>query len=156
MLLRRHLCQSALALSFASLGACSILQPPATTATPAPPPSATGTPARPPAPYEPARRAGSLLFLSGQLGTQQGATDGVQGETRRAMEKVKKLVEENGSTMDRVVKCNVFLADIAEWGAMNEVYVTFFPGRRPARTALAAGGIPGNGRVEVECIATVD
>jgi reactive intermediate/imine deaminase len=123
---------------------------------PAAPTPAPGAPPRPTAPYEPARRAGSLLFLSGQLGTERGATDGVQGETRRAMEKVKKLVEDNGSTMDRVVKCNVFLADIAEWGAMNEVYVTFFPNRRPARTALAAGGIPGNGRVEIECIATVD
>ncbi|MCU0635061.1 MAG: Rid family hydrolase [Gemmatimonadaceae bacterium] len=136
------------------LGACSALQGTSTSA-PSPAPGTGGAP-RPTAPYEPARRAGNLLFLSGQLGTQQGSGDGVQGETRRAMEKVRKLVEDNGSTMDRVVKCNVFLADIAEWGAMNEVYVTFFPNRRPARTALAAGGIPGNGRVEIECIATVD
>jgi reactive intermediate/imine deaminase len=139
--------------SLCVLGACSALQG---TSTPAPAPAPGPTGARPTAPYEPVRKAGNLLFLSGQLGTQQGATDGVQGETRRAMEKVKKLVEDNGSTMDRVVKCNVFLADIADWGAMNEVYVTFFPNRRPARTALAAGGIPGNGRVEIECIATVD
>ncbi|MCU0649704.1 MAG: RidA family protein [Gemmatimonadaceae bacterium] len=119
--------------SLCVLGACSALQG---TSTPAPAPAPGPTGARPTAPYEPVRKAGNLLFLSGQLGTQQGATDGVQGETRRAMEKVKKLVEDNGSTMDRVVKCNVFLADIAE--------------------ALAAGGIPGNGRVEIECIATVD
>jgi 2-iminobutanoate/2-iminopropanoate deaminase len=145
--------QSGSVLLLATLAGCGILQAPSTTPAPAP---TTAAPARPTLPYEPARRAGNILFLAGQLGTQQGATDGVQGETRRAMEKVKKLVEENGSTMDRVVKCNVFLADIAEWGAMNEVYVTFFPNRRPARTALAAAGIPGNGRVEIECIATVD
>jgi 2-iminobutanoate/2-iminopropanoate deaminase len=61
-------------------------------------------------------------------------------------------LEAFGSSMDRVVKCTVFLADIAEWPAMNEVYRTFFP-NKPARSALAASGLALNARVEIECIA---
>ena len=57
--------------------------------------------------------------------------------------------------MDKVVKCTVFLADIAEWGAMNEVYTTFFP-NKPARSALGASGLALDARVEIECIAVLD
>jgi len=55
--------------------------------------------------------------------------------------------------MDDVVKCTVFLADIAEWGAMNTVYATYFPGNKPARSAAGASGLARNARVEIECIA---
>jgi 2-iminobutanoate/2-iminopropanoate deaminase len=58
--------------------------------------------------------------------------------------------------MDRVAKCTVFLADIAEWAAMNEVYVEFFPTNRPARSALGASGLALGARVEIECIAVLD
>jgi 2-iminobutanoate/2-iminopropanoate deaminase len=58
--------------------------------------------------------------------------------------------------MDRVVKCTVFLADIAEWGAMNEVYVTYFPKNKEARSALGVSGLALNARVEIECIAHID
>jgi 2-iminobutanoate/2-iminopropanoate deaminase len=58
--------------------------------------------------------------------------------------------------MDRVAKCTVFLADIAEWAAMNEVYVEFFPNNRPARSALGASGLALGARVEIECIAVLD
>jgi 2-iminobutanoate/2-iminopropanoate deaminase len=55
--------------------------------------------------------------------------------------------------MDRVVKCTVFLADIAEWPAMNEVYRTYFPQNKPARSALGGASLVRNARVEIECIA---
>ena len=58
--------------------------------------------------------------------------------------------------MDRVVKCTVMIADIDEWPVFNEVYVTFFPGDKPARSAFGANGLALGGRVEVECWATVD
>lgn len=118
--------------------------------------SGSRSPAPPAGPYEAVRRAGGLLFLAGQLGTADDGTlvpGGVQPETRRALEKIKALVEGEGSTMDRVVKCTVFLADVAEWDAMNVEYATFFPGRKPARTAVGGIGVPRLGRVEIECIA---
>ena len=118
----------------------------------------SGSPAPPAGPHEAVRQGGGLLFLAGQLGTRDDGTlvpGGVQPETRRALEKIKALVESEGSTMDRVVKCTVFLADIAEWDAMNVEYAKFFPGRKPARTAVGGIGIPRLGRVEIECVAAV-
>jgi reactive intermediate/imine deaminase len=100
-------------------------------------------------------RVGNMLYLSGQLGTD--TTRGIQPETARALQKVKALLEANNSGMDRVVRCTVFLADIGEWGAMNQVYNTFFPAaNRPARSAVAVSGLVGNPppRVEIECMAT--
>lgn len=132
------------------LGGCSFLSQIAT-ATPE-------SPAPPAGPYEPVRRAGGLLFLAGQLGTRDDGTlvsGGIGPETRRALEKIRALVESEGSTMDRVVKCSVFLADVAEWDAMNVEYARFFPGRKPARTAVGGIEIPRSGRVEIECIASV-
>ena len=110
-------------------------------------------------PFTEAVRVGHLLYLSGKLGTIPGqglVEGGIQPETRQTMENIKAALERYGSSMDRVVKCTVFLADIAEWGQMNEVYVTFFPEHPPARSALGASGLALNARVEIECIATVD
>jgi reactive intermediate/imine deaminase len=99
-------------------------------------------------------RVGNMLYLSGQLGTD--TTAGILTETARALQKIKTLVEANGSSMDRVVRCTVFLADIAEWAQMNTVYNTFFPAaNRPARSAIAVSGMVNNARVEIECMATV-
>jgi reactive intermediate/imine deaminase len=98
-------------------------------------------------------KVGNTLYLSGQLGT--SGERGIQPETRASMERIKSLLEANGATMDDVVKCTVFLADFAEWGAMNEVYQTYFPKHRPARSAVAVNGMSGNARVEVECIAVI-
>ena len=110
----------------------------------------------PQAPYSAAVRAGSTLYLSGKLGVSRNAENGIQPETRRAMERIKSDVEANGSSMDRIIKCTVMLADMAEWGAMNEVYATFFPeGRRPARSAFGVGGLAANARVEIECMAAL-
>ena len=110
-------------------------------------------------PFSSAVRVGNLLFLSGMLGNKPGtielAEGGIQGETRQTLDNIKRVVEQFGSSMDKVVKCTVFLADIAEWGAMNEVYKTYFP-NPPARSALGASGLALDARVEIECIAVVD
>lgn len=98
-------------------------------------------------------KVGSTLYLSGQLGL--GGERGIQPETRATMENIKGLLEENGATMDDVVKCTVFLADFSEWGAMNEVYTTYFTKHRPARSAVAVNGMAGNARVEIECMAVI-
>ena len=100
-------------------------------------------------------RVGNMLYLSGQLGTDT-MPKGILPETARALGKIRALLEANGSSMDRVVRCTVFLADIAEWAQMNTVYSTFFPAaNRPARSALGVGGMVGQARVEIECMATV-
>lgn len=110
-------------------------------------------------PFSSAVRVGNTLYLSGNLGNVPGSNDlvigGIREETRQTMENMKAVLEQFGSSMDRVVKCTVFLADIGEWGAMNEVYRTYFS-KPPARSALGASGLALNARVEIECIATVD
>ena len=110
-------------------------------------------------PFSDAVRVGRLLFLSGQIGNIPGTTDlapgGIQGEARQTMENIRAVLEANGSSMDRVIKATVMLADISEWPAFNEVYVTYFPGDKPARSAFAGSGLAFGARCEVEVIATV-
>ena len=107
-----------------------------------------------PGPFSPAVRVGDLIFLSGQIGV-DSTGGGIRAETRRVMERIKAEVERNGSDMNHVAKCTVFLADMAEWAAMNEVYVTFFPGPKPARSAFGTTGLARGARVEIECIAVL-
>ena len=102
-------------------------------------------------PFSEGVRHGELIFLSGKLGL--GGERGIQPETRVALESIQDALERFGSSMDRVLKCSVFLADMAEWSAMNEVYTEFFPENKPARSAFGASGLSGNARVEIECIA---
>ena len=108
-------------------------------------------------PFSPAVRASGLLFLAGKLGTDSTgrlAPGGIHTETRQAMENIGAELRKAGSGFDRVLKCTVFLADMGEWAAMNEVYAPFFPdGKRPARTAVAVSGLALDARVEIECIA---
>ena len=110
-------------------------------------------------PFSSAVRVGETLYLSGAIGNMPGtlelAEGGVQGETKQALENISRSLSNFDSSMARVVKCTVFLADMAEWGAMNEVYKTFFP-NPPARSAVGASGIALNARVEIECIAIVN
>jgi len=110
-------------------------------------------------PFSAAVRVDNLLFLSGNLGNIPGtmnlAEGGIQGETRQTLENIKATLEMFGSSMDRVVKCTVFLAHMSEWGAMNEVYKTYFE-NPPARSALGANGLALNARTEIECIAVID
>ena len=110
-------------------------------------------------PFSDAVRVGNLLFLSGKLGNIPGTTElapgGIQGETRQTLENIKSTLERLGSSMGEVIKCTVFLADISEWAAMNEVYIQYFPEHPPARSALGSSGLALGARTEIECVATV-
>ena len=104
-------------------------------------------------------RVGNGVFLGGQIGTDAAANGalaagGIQPETRATLENIKRVLTAIGLSMDDVVKCTVFMADMKEWDAMNEVYRTFFKtDRLPARRAFGTCGLALNARVEIECIA---
>ena len=90
-------------------------------------------------PFSEGVRVDDVIFLSGQIGNVPGTLELVEGgivpETRRTLDNIKATLERHGSSMDRVIKCTVFMADMSEWPAMNEVYATYFPGPKPARSA---------------------
>ena len=110
-------------------------------------------------PFSVGVRVGDVLLLSGTLGTEPGTPTlvggGIEAETDQALKNIRRLLEANGTSMDRVVKCTVMLADIADYGAMNAVYVKHFPGPKPARSTFAASGLALGARVEIECWAAV-
>ncbi len=112
-----------------------------------------------PLPFSEAVQLGDTLYVSGQVGNQPGtrtlAPGGLGPESKQALENMKAVLERHGTSLDHVVKCTVFLADIKEWPAFNEIYQTFFNKNLPARSALAASGLANGARVEVECIAFV-
>src|SRR4030095_11676980 len=88
-----------------------------------------GVPTRP---FSPAVRVGNMLYLSGQIGTPDAASGtlapgAIEAETRQTLENIKDILQKTGSSMDRVVKCTVMLADMREWDRMNVVYATYFP-----------------------------
>lgn len=96
---------------------------------------------------------GDTLYLAGQIGldpaTRELVPGGIGPETRRALENCRAVLEAAGFTLADVVQSQVFLADIGDFAAMNEVYVTFFPKDPPPRAALAVGALPRGARVEV-------
>jgi reactive intermediate/imine deaminase len=100
-------------------------------------------------------RVGEAIYLSGMVGsTADGlVAGGIAAETRQALTNIRTALEKSGTTMDDVVKCTVFLADMQEWAAMNEVYTTFFPKNKPARSAVGVNGLARSARVEIECVA---
>jgi 2-iminobutanoate/2-iminopropanoate deaminase len=110
-------------------------------------------------PFSEAVRVDNMLYLSGSVGNTPGtlelAEGGIAGETRQAMENIQATLEKYGSSLSEVVKCTIMLENIEEWAAMNEVYVTFFPGHKPARSAFGADGLALDALVEIECFATV-
>ena len=113
---------------------------------------------RPGSPFSEAVRVGNVLYLSGKLGTVPGeglVEGGIIPETQQTMRNIADALERYGSSMDEVVKCTVFLADIADFGDMSRTYMEFFPNHRPARSALAVAGLVLDARVEIECIATI-
>jgi 2-iminobutanoate/2-iminopropanoate deaminase len=120
---------------------------------------ASTDPARRDLPFSEAVRAGDFMFLSGQIGfdpaTGKPVAGGIKAESRQALTLIKDVLTRNGASLSDVVKCTVFLADIAEWPTFNEIYAEFFKKPFPARSALAASGLARDARVEVECIAYV-
>jgi len=108
-------------------------------------------------PFSKAVAFGDLLFLSGEIGLKPGEKSlvpgGVQAETRQTMLNIKTTLEKYGSSMDKIIKCTVFLGDMSQWGDMNIAYIEALGDHRPARSALGANGLALNGSVEIECIA---
>lgn len=98
-----------------------------------------------------------LIYVAGQGAHDDGpaASWEIGKHTTIVMDKVKKLVEAGGSTMDKVVQLSVFLAKIDDYDGMNKVFKTYFPNGGPARTTVAVAALPGNSLVEVNCIAAV-
>jgi 2-iminobutanoate/2-iminopropanoate deaminase len=110
-------------------------------------------------PFSEAVRVGDMLYLSGQLGTDSTGRlvpGGIAPETRQALANIAAVLERHGSSLDQVVKCTVMLADIGEWAAMNEVYLTFFRTHRPARSAFGTSGLALGARLELECMAAME
>jgi len=105
-------------------------------------------------PYSPAYRAGDFLFCSGQLGlVGDELAEGLEAQTRHALSNLKALLGEHGVDITKVVKTTVFLTDMANFAAMNDVYVEAFAGHRPARSTVAVAGLPKGALFEIEAIA---
>jgi 2-iminobutanoate/2-iminopropanoate deaminase len=115
---------------------------------------------KPVGPYSAALRAGQLLFVSGQVPLDPATGRMVEGDigvhTRRVLENVKALLEAAGLSFAQVVRTTVFLADMNEFQAMNEVYATFFEQPYPARSTVQAARLPRDARVEIDMIASYD
>jgi 2-iminobutanoate/2-iminopropanoate deaminase len=108
-------------------------------------------------PYSQAIQANGFLFVSGQIPldprTQQIVEGDVARQTERVLENLKGIVEAAGSSLDRVVKTSVFLKDLGDFAAMNEVYGRYFPSTPPARATVEVARLPRDVRVEIELIA---
>ena len=110
-------------------------------------------------PYSQAVRIGSLVFTAGQIpidpATGKLVADDISVQTEQALKNLTAVLEAAGSSLDNVVKCTVFLKDMGEFGAMNEVYGRFFSSNPPARSAVQAAALPLDVRVEIEAIAAL-
>lgn len=109
-------------------------------------------------PFSAAVRVGNTLYLSGQIGMDDAGAivpGGVVAETHQALKNIRATLERCGSSLDRVVKVTVMLADMNEWTLMNMVYVSYFQKHLPARSSFGTTGLALGARVEIECIALV-
>ena len=110
-------------------------------------------------PYSQAITAGGFVFASGQIPidpvTGEFVAGGIAEQTERVLNNLAAVLEAAGSSLDKVVKTTVFLADMKEFGAMNEVYARFFTGAPPARATVAAAGLPRDARVEIDAVALI-
>ncbi len=108
-------------------------------------------------PYSQAIRAGGFLFLSGQVAldprTGQLVGSDIKQQTRQVLENVRAILEAAGSSLRQVVKCTVFLADMNDFGPMNEEYGSFFQDQPPARTTVQVAKLPRGALVEIDVIA---
>jgi 2-iminobutanoate/2-iminopropanoate deaminase len=111
------------------------------------------------APYNQAIRVGELVFVAGQLGVVPGSTGGVAGDvgtqTAQALRNLAAILEASGSSLDRLVKTTVFLADLGDFAPMNEVYAQFVGDRPPARSTVEVSRLPSDALVEIEAVAHI-
>ena len=110
-------------------------------------------------PYSQAIRAGNLIFISGQLPLSPfgGEIKGdIRGQTRQVLENIQAILTSSGGALRQVVKTTVFLKDLKDFSAMNEVYQEYFKEDPPARSCVEVGGIPRGALVEIESIAAIE
>jgi 2-iminobutanoate/2-iminopropanoate deaminase len=106
----------------------------------------------------PGVRVGNLLWTAGSTGSnpETGETsDDVQEQTRQTLEKLKKVVEAAGSSFANAVKVNIYLSDISDRPAVNDVYKTYFPTNPPGRTCIGNAGFDGNTKIEIEMVVAI-
>jgi len=103
--------------------------------------------------------AGRTIFLSGQIpldpATQELVSGPIEEQTRRAMENLKAVLAAAGASFEDVVKTSIFLADLADFAKVNEVYGRYFPGTKPARSTVQVAALPRGARVEIDAVAVV-
>ena len=108
-------------------------------------------------PYSQAVRANGFIFVSGQIAldprTQELVAGDITQQTERVLENLKGILQASGSSLDKVVRTTVFLADMSEFGAMNQAYAKYFPQNFPARSTVQAARLPRDVRVEIDVIA---
>ena len=130
------------------------------TTSPEPTPvSAPGLPT-PVGPYSPGVIAGNLVFVSGQAGRNPSSghlADDVEAQTEQTLRNIAAILEAAGSSLNRVVRCGVFLVNMKDFPKMNAVYSRMFGSHRPARTTVEVSGLPGDGlRVEIDAVALIN
>jgi 2-iminobutanoate/2-iminopropanoate deaminase len=110
-------------------------------------------------PYSQALRAGGFLFTAGQVGfdpaTGELVDGGIAEQTRQVLQNIRAILEAGNSNLAQVVKTTVFLVDMADFAAMNEVYAEVFGAHRPARSTVAVAALPRGARVEIEAVAAI-
>lgn len=106
-----------------------------------------------PLPFSDAVRVGDVLYLSGQLGLADGKLPaGIEAQTKQTLDNIGAILKRAGLGYEDVFHCTVMLSDMANWPAMNKVYITYFPeGKRPARSAFGASGLALGALIELEC-----
>ena len=110
-------------------------------------------------PYSQAVKTGNMVFCSGQIpidvATGEFVSDDVAEQTTQVLKNLSAVLEAAGSSLNNVVKTTVFLADMNDFAAMNEIYAEFFNENKPARATVQAARLPKDARVEIECIALI-
>ena len=108
-------------------------------------------------PVSAAARFGDLIYVSGNLGNRHGRLELIEGgigpETRQALANMRAALEAAGSAVERVIKVNIYIVDMAEFAVLNEAYLEFFGAHRPARATVAVKELALGARVEIECVA---
>ncbi len=111
-------------------------------------------------PYSQAVRVGDMLYTSGQIalksdGSEEVLEQGIEAQTRQVLENLKKVLEAGGSSLDKVVKTTIFLADMGDFATVNAIYEEYFGSHKPARSTVAVKTLPKNALVEIDAIAKV-
>ncbi len=111
-------------------------------------------------PYSQAVRVGDMLFTSGQIALQPNGSEdvlsqGIEAQTRQVLENLKNVLEAGGSSLDKVVKTTIYLADMGDFATVNAIYEEYFGAHKPARSTVAVKTLPKNALVEIDAIAKV-